>query len=201
MNQGPQQAQTLNCSGRECACLAIERVLQTQSLTQFANAPRGHQIGKVVQSSKERQVLPAGEPRIESQIASGVVADLPAHSGRVADRVASGNLGAAARRDEQRSEDSQERGFAGAVGTQQGHSFALLRFERDSTKRGGGRPTKRLQIRVPAAKRGRKPFLKGIQNNGGIGHSGVYSVSATRKQCGSTAVTPRKCMTVRGIPR
>lgn len=119
----------------------------------------------------------ARQARIEAHVAAGVVAELPPHRARLANRIMSSNLCAAFGRKNQRGENAQQCGLARAVRAEQGKSLARTNTEGNPGKGKDRGLFERLQQRVPPAARGRKRFLDGFNADRSFGHGETYSVS------------------------
>jgi len=198
MNQCAEQAESLDRAGRKGARLAVQIAAQSEPFAQGFDAAGAEFIGKVVQAAKELQILAAGEPRIEAEIASRVVADLPSHGCWFTRGIVPGQRSSAACRQQKRAQDTKQGCFSGAIGTEQSDRLSLFYFQRDAAQRGRCRRGKRLKKTTPAAERGRKPFLQGIHDDRGVRHSRLYSVSRNRRQSARDA---GQNVTVRSKPR
>ena len=93
------------------------------------DALSGGGFREMVETAEEPQVFATGEPRIEAEVAAGVIAELPANGARVENGIVSRDLRAPLSRKKQRGENPEERGFAGAVCSQQRQRFARTYFE------------------------------------------------------------------------
>jgi hypothetical protein len=111
-----------------------------------------------------------------------MVTELAANCARVEHSVVSGDLCAALRGKKKRGENTQQRGFAGAICAKQSQRFARAQFERDTPEGHDRGLFKRLEKRPPTATRGWKRFLKIFNADRGFGHNKTYNVSAARRQ-------------------
>src|SRR5579859_706407 len=201
MKQRSEQTKSLDRAGGKRSCLAVQDPAQSEAFAQCFDAAGAELIGEVIQAAKKPEILAASQPRVEAEVAARVVADLPPHGCRLAHSVMPGQGGGAACRQEQRGQYSKKRRFARAVGTEQGDCLALLYFERNAAQRWRCGRGNRLKKSAPAAERRRKPFLQGIQDDRGIGHSRIYSVSRNRRQSELDAALHAPNVTVRSKPR
>lgn len=71
---------------------------------------------------------------------------------------------------EERGENPEKRGFASAVGAEQGQRFAGPHLERNSRERDNAGLLEGLQKGAPSAARGRKRLLELGDGNRGFGH-------------------------------
>src|SRR5580704_18924851 len=131
----------------------------------------------MVEAAEESQVFAAGEPRVEAEVAAGVVTELPANGTRFENGIVPRDLRVAVRRKKERGENPEERGFAGAVCPEQRQRFSWTYFERHPGEGDDRRPFERLQKGTPAAARGRKRLLEICNVNRGFRHDATYSVS------------------------
>jgi len=151
-------------------------------LRQVQDALRGVSIRQMVEAAEETQIFAAGKPGIEAEVAAGMIAKLAANGARVENGIVPRDLCAALRRKKQCGKNTEERGFAGSICSQQGQRFAWPHFERHPGQGDDRRFFERLQKGAPAAARGRKRLLEIFDANRGFGHNETYSVSLARRQ-------------------
>ncbi len=70
----------------------------------------------MVQATKKKEILPAGQPRIEAEVTARVIPDLPAHSRGFARGIVAGQGSGAPRRQKERGKNTKQGRFAGSVG-------------------------------------------------------------------------------------
>ncbi len=131
----------------------------------------------MLEPAKEKQVFAPGEPRIETAVASGVAAENAAHLARPARNIEPGDARVAARGQEERCENAEERGLARAVRAENGHGFAFLDFEAHSIECDGRGRLEGLEESPPAAPGSREEFLERFDGDRGAGHSRTYIAS------------------------
>lgn len=182
MKQSAGEAEALHCAGRKCTNLAIEGFFDMELFRKKSNALRDAGVRKMIESAEEPQIFAAGKASVEAKVAAGVVTELAAHGARIENGIVSRDLRAAAGGKEQRGDNSEQRRFAGPISPQQGQRFARTHFEGDPGESDDARPFERLQEASPAAARGRKRLLKGIDNDGCVRHYETYNVSVARRQ-------------------
>ena len=132
MKQCAEQAESLDRAGGKRARLAVQSAAQSEPFAQGFDAAGAEFIGEVVQAAKELQILAAGEPRIEAEIASCVVPDLASHGCWFARGVVPGQRSGATRWQEQRGQNAKQRRFAGSIGTEQSDRLSLFYFQGDA---------------------------------------------------------------------
>ena len=150
------EAYALHRTGRERAHLPVEGVLEMKLFRELLDAPSSGRARKLVEAAEKSQILAAGQPRIEAHIAAGVVTELATYRAGIANGIVSSDLSAALGGKNQRGEDPEQSGLAGAIRAEQRQRFAGPHFERNSTESKHGGLFERLQERAPAASRGWK---------------------------------------------
>ena len=116
MEQRANQAEALDRAGRKHACLAIQHAAQSEPIAQYFDARGAEFIGKMVQAAKKAEILAAGQPRIEAEVAARVVPDLPPHGRRFTRGILPRQRSGAARRQQERGKNAEQRCFAGSIG-------------------------------------------------------------------------------------
>src|SRR5580704_16696004 len=175
MQQGPREAKALHCARGECAHLAVQGLFEMKLCGETADALRNDGVRKMIEAAEEAQVFAARKPRIEAEVASGMVTELAADGARLEKGIVPRDLRAALRGEQQRGENAQKRGFARAVGAQERQSFARTHLERNPGQGDYTGLFEWLQEGAPAAARGRERLLEIFDANRGFGHDGTYS--------------------------
>ncbi len=124
VEQGASEAEALDCAGGKRAHLAVQGFFEMELLGENGDALCGGGIRKMIEAAKEAQILAAGEAGVEADVAAGVVAELAANGARVENGVMSGDLCAAAGREQKRGENAEESGLARAICAEQRQCFA-----------------------------------------------------------------------------
>ena len=99
---------------------------QAKRFGEFRDPPGGLARGKIIQAGKQHEIFSRAQARIKAGVRAGVVANLEADFCGLAGDVETADLGPAAGGDQQRRQDSQQRGFSRAIGSDQGQNFALF---------------------------------------------------------------------------
>lgn len=146
----------LHRSGRECAHLPVKGFFEIKLLRELLNAPAGGRARELIEAAEKAQILSTGEPRVKTHIAAGVIAELTSYRAGIANGIVSSDLGATFGGKNQRGEDPEQSGLAGAIRAEQRQRFPGPHFERNPTESKHGGLFERLQERAPAASRGRK---------------------------------------------
>jgi hypothetical protein len=193
MKNGSEKAQPLHVSCGNRANLAVQDATQFELRGGGRNPLSKIGIGKTIEPPKKTEILTSCESWIETEVGTSVVANLAPDCSRFAHRIESRHARGAARREKKRGEDTQERGFSGAICSEQRHGFALLHLQGNAAKRGHRRCGERLNKGAPAAVGRRKRFFERVGGDGRFGHYRGYSVSVARKQCGPE-LFERGCM-------
>jgi len=107
MKDGAQKAEALNGAGGKQPYLAIECFDEIEAFGERMNAAVEARIGNVIELAKEAQILAAGKPRIEAEVAAGVITEVSAHGGGFACGVMSCEESVAARWQHQRGENAK----------------------------------------------------------------------------------------------
>ncbi len=118
MQQRAREAKALHRAGGECTDLAVQGVFKMELRGEIPDALRGSVVRKMIEAAEEAQVFSARKPRIEAEVASGMVAELAANGARLENGIVPCDLRAALSREQQRSENAQKGGFSGAIGAQ-----------------------------------------------------------------------------------
>lgn len=139
-------------------------------------------VGEMVEAAEEEQILASGQASVEAVVGSGMITETSADGSRLLRSIVTGDACSAAGRQKKSSQDAQERGFAGAVGAEQGQRFAVADFKRDTRKGHGGGLFERLDKGAPTAACGRKGLVKRIDSDGGRKHLETYNLSVLGKQ-------------------
>jgi len=129
MQQGASQAEPLGGAGGERANLLVQCVLQVEPFGELGDALLRFAACQVIELTKEEQILAAGEARIKSLIASGVITELAADDMGSVQGAVAGDESFAASRKQESCEDSQQRGFSGAVRTEKSDCFARVHLK------------------------------------------------------------------------
>jgi len=137
----------------------------------------------MIKPAKKAEILTSRESRIKTKVRAGVVAELPADRGGFAHRIESRNTRDAATWKKKSGQDAQERGFSGAIRSEQRHGFTLLDLQGNAAKRGHRRCDEGLNKGAPAGEGGGKRFFERVGGDGRFEHYRGYSVSLARKQC------------------
>jgi hypothetical protein len=124
----------------------------------------------------------AGETRVEAMVGPGVIAEPAADFARLQDGVVSRNARVAAARNKKRGKNSQESGFARAIGAENRDRFSFAYFERKTGECDDGRLFERLDESAPTAACRREQLFQRFDGDGGFGHQKTYSVSSARRQ-------------------
>jgi hypothetical protein len=177
VEQSASEAQALHRTRGKRTHLTVECFSEMEFFCEMSDALGHSGFRKMVQPAEEPQIFAAGKAGVEAEIAAGMVTELAANGARIENGIVSRDLRAAFCRQKKRSENPQERGFAGAVGTQQRQRFAWTHFERHASKGDDARLFEWLQKCAPAAARGRKRLLEISNVNRGFRHHETYSVS------------------------
>ena len=184
MKQRAGEAQALHGTGGKRAHLAIESIRQLESRGELSDACGCRGGRHSIEAAEKKEVLASAEARVKAEIAAGVKSEIAAHSGGIARDVVTRDPREAIRRQEESSQDTEQRGFAGAVCAKQSHGFAGRGFQRDAGERRDRGFLKGLEQCAPAAARGRKGFLEGVDENGRLGHGEVITCPRARDNCG-----------------
>ena len=184
MKQSAGETEALDGARGERAYLAIQGSVEFELCREQRDSLGCRGVRKLIQLSEKKQILTSGEARVEAMVGAGVVTEAAADIARFANRVVSCDTRAAARRHEKRGKNPQQRGFAGAVRTEDRHRFTRADFERHARQCDGCRFFKWLEKSAPAAARRGKHLLKRFNSDRGFGHQKTYSLSAVRRQCG-----------------
>lgn len=83
----------------------------------------------MIKASEKAQVLAPGEASVKARVAAGMVTELAANGARVENCVVARDLCAALGWQNERGENTQQGGFAGAIRAEQGQRFAGAHFE------------------------------------------------------------------------
>src|SRR5262249_39391206 len=153
VKQRAQQAEALDRAGRKRPRLAVQNSGQSEPFAEGFDAAGAELIGEMIQAAKEAKILASGEPRVETEIAAGVVTDLPPHGRGFGGCVVAGEGSGTARREKQRGQDAKQGGLAGPVDAKQRDRLALLYFERNSLQGWRCGPGERLKKSAPTAER------------------------------------------------
>jgi len=175
VQQGTGEAEALDGAGGEGADLAAERFFQMKLLRERFDAPRGGGSREVIQAAEEEKILPAAQARVKTVVCAGVIAQLAADGAGGFCGVMAGDARVALGGKQEGGEDFQQRGFACAVGAQQGHGFAIANLQGDSRESQGGGGFKGLQEGAPAAARRGKIFFEVFDTDGRFGHEGFIA--------------------------
>ena len=174
MQQRTGQTKTMNIASRERADLPIQNRFQMQQFGQMRDAPIGITAGKIVERGEQPQILKSRQPRVKAGVGTRMKSQLLQHALRLAFDIGATDPGAASRRNQQCCENSQQRGFAGAIGSHNGHDLAGLHLEGNAAQRGYGSSGEWVQESPPAARSRRKVFLKLFDTKRFVGHLGRY---------------------------
>jgi hypothetical protein len=185
VKQGAREAEALYGAGRKCPDLAVECFREAQLRGDLRHSRKSLFAGEMIELAKEKQVFPTSQSGEEAKIAAGMVAKLAANGTRLAERVVAGYASGTARGKKKSRQDAQEAGFASAIRSEQADRFAFANFKGDSGKGGDGRLFERLKEGAPATARGRKSFLDGVNNDGGLRHGAVIAFPAAGNNCAS----------------
>jgi hypothetical protein len=90
----------------------------------------------MIESSEEAQILSAGEPGVETEVGPSMITNLTAHRGRVANCIMTRYDNLTGGRKEQGGQDAQQRGFARAIGSEQGNRLAWTHVQGNAAERG-----------------------------------------------------------------
>ncbi len=126
------------------ADLTVEGLNEPELLGENGGPLPGCCTGQMIQPAEEFQIFLASQPRIKAMIRSCVVAEPAADLLRLPDRIKPCDTRRSARRQEQRRQDSQERGLAGAIRAEERKCFPLPYFQRDSSQSHSGGLLERL---------------------------------------------------------
>jgi len=182
VEQGASEAQALHCAGRESTHLAVKGVFQTELLREMRDALSGGDARKVVETAEEAQIFAAGKPGVEADIAASVIAELATNGPRIENGVVTRDLRAACGGKQQRSENTKECGFTGAICAKQRQGFAGAQFEGNTSEGDDARLLERLEKSSPATAGGRKKFFESSNAYRSFGHDETYSVSLVLRQ-------------------
>lgn len=123
VQKGAGQAEALDGSGGERAHLAIESVLQRELLRDGEDARGSLRRRQMIEPGKKDQIFARRKAGIETQIAAGMESQTSAHRAGFPCNVVTGDARGAACGKEKRGQDTKQRGFAGAVRTEQSNGF------------------------------------------------------------------------------
>ena len=181
MEQSASQAETLNGAGRKRADLATEEFAKSELGGQRTDALPGHGRGKAIELAEEKEILASGEAGIEAVIGAGVIAELAADVPRMREGVVASDAGAAGGRKEQGGDNTQQRGLACAVGSEEGDGLAFADLQGHVRQRGNACFFKGLEESAPTAARGREGLVERFDGNGRWSHQETYNVSGPHK--------------------
>jgi hypothetical protein len=178
------EAEALNRAGRKGAHLAIKRFGEFELRGELRDAITRRGYGDVIEAAEEEEIFAGGEARIEALVGAGVIAERAAYCAGRRDGVMPGNGGAARGREEERGENTEERGFAGTVRAEKGDGFAGAEFEGYILHGGERGAFEWLEKCAQAGTRGRKEFGEGLERDGAIGHREVIARPRRRNNLG-----------------
>jgi hypothetical protein len=134
----------------------------------------------MIKSAEEEQVFTAGEAGVKAEVTAGMKAEIAPDVPWGLDGVVTGDAGTARRGKKKRREDTEESGFAGAVGAEQRDGFAFANGKGDVFEGRNGRAFERLKKSAPAAASGREKLYQRLDGDRGIGHGEVITRPETR---------------------
>ena len=169
------QTQALNRAGRECTHLAIQSGGQFELGGQLSDAIAGGRGRNVIKAAKEEKIFAAGEARVETKVASSVIAEIAADVARGLRGIVAADAGLAARGKKQSRKNTKKSGLAGAIGAKERDGFAFVDFEGDILQSGNGGFFERLKKGAPAGTRGREELYQRFDRDCVIGHREVIA--------------------------
>ena len=143
---------------------------KSKQIGEFRDPPGSLLAGQIIQPGKQIEIFSRAQARVEATIGAGVVSDLKPDFRGFPGHIEAADLRAPARGKQQRRQDSQERGFSRAIGSDQSQDFALLDFKGNSAQRGHGQPRHRMQQRPPSAGGGREILFNIFDTEGEVFH-------------------------------
>jgi hypothetical protein len=159
MEHGARQAQSLHGSGGEQAHLAIQRWRETEAIGDFGDAELRILRRKIAELGEELQILERRQAGIKTGLRSAVESQGVADTIRLVDNVPAIHFRMATGGQQKRGQDSQKRGFAGAVGSDDGERFAGRNLESDRSESSVGGASEGSEERPPAGLGRRKKFF------------------------------------------
>jgi len=136
VKQSAGEAEALYGAGRKSAHLTIERFCEFELRREVRQATAGGGCGEMIEAAKEKEVFASGKASVKALVRSRVVAEGTANSAGRSDGVMAGDGGGAGRGEQERRENAEKGGFAGAVCAEQCEGFAGVKFERDALEGG-----------------------------------------------------------------
>ena len=100
---------------RQRSHLSIERFADTKLTSQARNALLRFSACQVIEAAKELQIFASGQTRVKTVIGSGVVSQPASNLPWFANGIITSDARGAPRGEQKRSQDPEQRGFAGAV--------------------------------------------------------------------------------------
>ncbi len=185
VEQGAKETEALDGAGGERAHLTIQCFAELKLFRELGDAEARGAIGKVVEAPEEEQILASRKASVEAVVRAGMITEEAADGAGLARGIVTGDARGAAGREEKGGHDAQERGFAGAVGAEQGQRFAVAHFKGDAREGHGGGLLERLHESTPTAARRREGLVERIDGDGGWRHPETYNLSSPRKQSGN----------------
>ena len=102
-----QKAEALNGAGGKRAHLTVERAAEFKLFGGSGDSCAEIGVGKVIQAAKEAEIFASRQAWIETQVGSGMIAEIAADSRRLANRVEAGDAHAAAGGKKKRGENAE----------------------------------------------------------------------------------------------
>lgn len=164
------EAEAMDHPGGVCADLAVKKFAESKQSHDFRDATRGIKSRKIVHGGEEAQILSPGQAAVEALIAARVVAEARTGAGGIADNIGAADFGTAARGQDQRCQDAQERGFTRAIRANECDRFGWFNDERNSRESAKRGASKRLREGAPSGTRGREVFFEIFDENGVRSH-------------------------------
>lgn len=136
MEKGAKKTKALDGTTRKGPHLAVERIGDLELLGGSGNMGPQVGVGKMIETAEKVEVVAHGQTRIETEVGTGVVADVFSNSRGLARRIEAGDASTTARRKQQGGENAQESRLSGAIGAEQRHRFPAFHIKRQTAKRG-----------------------------------------------------------------
>ena len=133
-DEPPAEVHLLPLARRQVADATAGFVRQVDDGEHVVDAPIDDGVGHAVNTRKEPEILAHGEDAVAARFATGHHVYEGAECLRFRNHIFAIDPRPARRRGEQRREDFDERGFAGAVGAEQAEEFARFYFEGDAVE-------------------------------------------------------------------